>query len=484
MCVVALGMFYSVTLHGEEMAQNGAEAEGTGPFSLDTSSLLTQPETLSGVDSLEPAQPLPPFEVALARKVPGRLVYGLYCWAGEYHKYRKSIQEIGWPSFRFAGPFDDRIMKAVAEDGGVSMVTLSNRLLEPGRGKDRTHFESDEAMLEAYLTKVDGFITRYGAGGSFFDDHPDTPVVPIVDVELWNEPNFQYLIPPDGRSQTELEAAREALYAKLLTTVYPAIKARHPEANIIAFATGGMSAGDLRFIKHVHALDAGIGECYDVLSTHPYVRPAAPEANSLQPWGSYSIARGLAYIRNVMRKAGSEDKPIWYTEIGWPISHEDGGRYGTPAHKKFVSPDLQAAYVCRTYALALRLGVERVHIMFASDTDGFNGGFFLKDGTWRPSATAVQTMIQMMPNPKLIEALSDGEGGLYAYRYGADSDHADTPDNEVVMLWHVQGPSTYELAASPSARVLTDMLGQRIEIPAHVSVSIPIGPCPVYVASM
>ena len=451
---------------------------------LDTSSLLSQPAVLADVESLEPEQPLPPFDVALGRKVPGRLVYGLCCWAGEYHKYRKAIQEIGWPSFRFAGPFDDRIMQAVAEDGGVSMVTLSNRLLEPGRGKDRTDYESDEALLEEYLAKVDGFITRYGVGGTFFDDHPEVPVVPVVDVELWNEPNFQYLIPPDGRSQADLEAAREVLYTKLLTTVYPAIKERHPEANVVAFAAGGMSAGDLRFIEHVHALDAKIGACYDVLSTHPYVRPAAPEANSLQPWGSYSIARGLEFLRNVMQKAGASEKPVWYTEIGWPISHADGGRYETPAHKKFVSPDLQAAYVCRTYALALRLGVERVHIMFASDTDGFNGGFFLKDGTWRPSAKAVQTMIQQMPNPRLLEAVKEGGAGLYVYRYCADADQPESLENEVLMLWNVSGSECYDLEAVPFDREVVDMLGQRVVLPAGRAWTIPVGPCPVYVRHM
>ena len=71
------------------------------------------------------AQPLPPLAGVLARPGPGRLVYGLYAWAGEYQKYRNDIRAIGWPSLRIAGPFDDATMQALAEDGVRVMVTTS-----------------------------------------------------------------------------------------------------------------------------------------------------------------------------------------------------------------------------------------------------------------------------------------------------------------------------------------------------------------------
>ena len=41
--------------------------------------------------------------------------------------------------------------------------------------------------------------------------------------------------------------------------------------------------------------------------------------------------------------------------------------------------------------------------------DNFNAGFFLRDGTWRPSATAVQTMTRLIPAPRLESIVSDGK---------------------------------------------------------------------------
>lgn len=443
--------------------------------------LLSQPTEIPGNWDIEGSQPLPPLASAMNRSAPGWWVYGLYTWAGEYHQYREDIQEIGWRSLRFAGPFDDAAMQAVAEDGATVMVTLSNRLLDPTKGKDRTAYPSDDALLADYTQKVDDFIRRYGPEGSFFVDHPETPKHPVTDIELWNEPNFQYLIPPDKRPRVESETAREQLYARLLTDVYPVIKKQHPAVNLVGFAAGGMSAGDLRFIEHVHEARPGVAHCYDVLSTHPYVRPAAPEANSVQSWGSYSIARNLEIIRETMGKHGRADAPVWYTELGWPISQDDGGRFATPPGKAFVSPLLQAAYVCRAYAFALRLNVERVHIMFVSDTDNFNGGFFLRDGTWRPSATAVQQMMRLMPNPRLVACTSDGEAGYYAYTFLADAEQEDSPSNRVLMAWNVGGPRTVELKTDDSSWRVTDMLGAtQTRTASGGRIAVEIGPCPIY----
>lgn len=444
-----------------------------------------QPATVPGNWNTVTAQPRPALEGILERSGPGAFIYGLYAWAGEYHTHRDSIRRAGWKAIRIAGPFDDRLMQALAEDGMETMVTLSNRQLEPGQGMDRTDFSSDEELIEAYGQAVDRFLKRYGPGGTFFDDHPDVPDVPIRHVELWNEPNFQYLIPPDGRPQDELEAAREELYAKLVMAISPRIRADFPEVRIVAMSGGGMSAGDLRFIDHVHAAAPGIVDAYDILSTHPYVRPAPPEANSVQSWGSYSIARGLEFIREVLAREGRADVPVWYTEIGWPISQEDGGRYPTPANQAFVSPDLQAAYVCRTYAWAMRLGVDRVHIMFAVDTDNFNGGFFQRDGAWRPSAHAVQAMIGEMPNPRLAEVLHDGDsGGLYAYVFLRDADQADTPSNRVIMAWNLDGPREWEVDGMTGTACVVDMTGRLTEHelgPAPLVVE--VGPYPVYIGT-
>lgn len=445
--------------------------------------LLAQPEHVPGNWEIETPQNFPPIEAALQRRVPGNLVYGIYSWADEYLKFRKDINAVGWPSVRIAGPFHDDVMTALAEDGATTMVTVGNWLLDPVRNANRTHYETDESLINDYIEKLDAFLARYGSDGTFFKEHPQLPQRPIVDVELWNEPNFQYLIPPDGRPWQEMETARETLYAKILPALYAATKAKHPETTIIGFAAGGMSSGDLRFIEHVHERDPAVAECYDVLSTHPYVRPAAPEANSVKEWGSYSIARNLNHIRNTMAQHGRTDTPVWYTEIGWPILPEDGGFFPAAKPHECVPPLFQAAYVCRTYALALRLNIERVHIMYVTDADHFNAGFFDKETReWRPSATAVQTMIAMMPNPKLTGSIHDGAAGTYAYTYLADAAKGDTAGNKTIMVWKVDGARIIELKGLPEKVAITDMLGTtRICVTDEGTLPVEIGPYPVYI---
>lgn len=445
--------------------------------------LLAQPDQIPGNWEIDTPQNFPPIETALRREVPGNLVYGIYSWADEYLKFRKGINGVGWPSVRIAGPFHDDVMTALAEDGMTTMVTVGNWLLDPVGNANRTRYETDDAFIKDYTKKLDAFLSRYGPAGSFLKAHPQLPHRPIVDVELWNEPNFQYLIPPDGRPWQEMETARETLYAKILPALYTATKAKHPEVNIIGFAAGGMSSGDLRFIQHVHEINPAVSESYDVLSTHPYVRPAAPEANSVKEWGSYSIARNLNHIRNTMEQHGRTDTPVWYTEIGWPILPEDGGHYPAAKPHECVPPLFQAAYVCRTYALALRLNVERVHIMYVTDADHFNAGFFDKETReWRPSAKAVQTMIAAMPNPKLTGSIHDGVNGTYAYTYLADATKGDSAGNTTIMAWNVAGSETIELEGLPEKVTVTDMLGTScIRATDEGTLPLEIGPYPVYI---
>jgi len=296
---------------------------------------------------------------------------------------------------------------------------------------------------------------------------------------MWNEPNFQYMI-PDSNDRKKDNAQRDPLYAKVLSATHQAVKKRWPAVQVVGFGAGGASADDVRFIRNVLDADPNVAKCFDILSTHPYVTPAPPETDAVRSWGSYSIAKGLDNIRKVLTKYGAGERPVWYTEMGWPITKADGGFYETK-EKDLATPLLQAAYVCRTYAYAMRLGVDRVHIMFATDTDNFNAGFFLRDGKWRPSATAVQTMIAQMPRPKLQSAISDGTGGYYAYEFVRDT-LVDGRPTFVIMAWNVEGPKTVEIPVKGAKATLVDMLGNEKPLEAKDGkVTVEVGPLPVYV---
>jgi hypothetical protein len=436
---------------------------------------IQQPTRIPGDWALAPVA-LPPIEQVVAREASARPVYGLYTWGGEYRELRRQIRDVGWSSIRLGGPIDDGIMRLLVEDDVEVMKTLT--LDVEGQRKRRPDFDSDAAFIDAYTSFIARTLRRYGPGGRFFAEHPDLPTRPIRHVEIWNEPNFQYMIPPrPDVDRKQIEAEREALYAKVLPAAYRAVKTHWPTVAVVGFAAGGASAGDLRFLQAVHEAP-DVPDSYDILSTHPYTNPVAPELFSVHRWGQWSIPDSYAKIRGIMDRHGAGYRPVWYTEIGWVISHEDGGRY--QVDRATVPDELQAAYVVRLYALAMRLGVERVHIMFVRDTDQFNGGFFNMDGTWRPSAHAARTMIRLMPRPKLAAAIAEADDGVYAYRFDADVDKPG--EQPVIMVWRVEGPGTIELPWPGGQARVTDMVGrQRRATPVDGRLSLDIGPCPVYV---
>jgi len=418
--------------------------------------------------------PLPPLEGILKSARPNPFIYGLYTWTGEYKTHHESIKKVGWKAFRVGGQIDDDAMKIFVADDVEVMPTLA-----PGKeaGKPDVKALEGSAYVTGYQEKLAKFVERYGPEGTFFKDNPALPKKPIRQIEICNEPNFQYLIPPDGRPGTELEKDRETLYATLLPAAYAAIKAKSADVKVIGFGAGGSGAGDMRFIEHVHQKNPAVAKSYDVLSTHPYVEPAPPEAWSIHSWGGYSAANSLKVIRKTLEEFKRGDAPIWYTEVGWPISQADGGFFKSKGNS--VSPMRQAAYVCRLYALAQRLGVERVDIMFATDTDNFNAGFFLRDGTWRPSAHAVQTMIHLMPAPKLMEVPSDGVDGMFIYTFTPSKEKGAKP---VVMAWNVARPKEVGIKVDGAKAEVVDMLGTaRQENLDGGVVKVLIGPYPVYV---
>jgi hypothetical protein len=425
---------------------------------------LVQPTTIPGSFNIT-TQPFPALQEIINKPAPALPVYGVYTGVSELTMNLARIKSVGWKSLRVTG-FSDVSMLFAARNNLEAMPVLT--------GTRRDDCASDQAFLSAYTTLVRDQVSKYGPGGSFFTSHPTEPANPAKHWELWNEPNFQYMW------NAGTSAQREALYAQALMAAYDTLKKYSPTSTAVGFGTGGSSAGDLGFIQHVHQQSTEVKNSYDVLSTHPYVTPCPPEADKVEGWGSYSVARSVASIRSTLAANSKSNCPIWYTECGWEISQADGGTYSRAADIT-ISQRLQAAYVCRMYALAMRLGVERVHIMYIIDADGFNGGFFGGTGsTWRESAFAVQCLIRVLPNPKILGAISDGTNGYYAYYYQPDA-NAVTSDS-VIMAWNVAGPANVNLPVrSGQAYYLIDMLSDTTRIIASsAQLAVEVGPCPVY----
>ncbi|PTY02241.1 hypothetical protein DB346_08985 [Verrucomicrobia bacterium LW23] len=450
-------------------------------------STLPQPAAVPALSAKDPKlAELPPLTEILATARHQPYLYGLYTWKGEYKKHRESIRKVGWNFFRIGGPLDDEIARLLSEDKAVAMVVTQIRKITRTEGVDPA--AQDAELIKGATEKITAFWTRYGTKGTFWAENPHLTHRPYQVQQSNNEPNFQYMIAPDKRPNAEIEADRYRLMATLQPECYKAFKAIEPDLPFMGFTAGGASAGDIRYVKAVHELNPETTRYYDGLCTHPYVAPTPPEGYADRSWGRYSIASGLAELRRIMAAHGRTNVPVWYSEGGWEISHKDGGKYNLD-DKKAVSPDMAAACYARYYAYSLRLGVERVTPMFITDTDNYNGGFFLPDGTWRPAAKAVQTMIRLIPSPRLIAALADGDNGVFAYAF-APGDAAGKPAPAappVVMLWNALGTRIVTLpVAAPAGTKLrvTDMLGATQEVAAKDGVlRLEAGPYPLYITA-
>lgn len=405
-------------------------------------------------------QPLPDLETIVKKPRCSAPIYGIYSWGIDYPTYGKAIEEIGFKCLRTGGkPFTDTEFAPIAKGGLDAMITV---------GLARGQFESDDAFVQGNIDNALEKLRRYGPNGSFFREHPDVPYHPIRYIEIFNEPNFGYMVPNSTDIQEKVR-----LYTLLQTRFYAPVKAAFPDVQIIGFGAGGASAADVGFISACCEADPQIFRTMDILSTHPYVDPISPFA--WMGWLKYSIASGYEKIRALLRRGGVPDMPVWYTELGWFIRPEEGGYF--PTCQKGNDKLEQAAFNTQVYALGMRLGVERITTMYIMDTDNCNPGFVNRDGTLRPSALAVQNMIRLMPDPKLTGALLDGEDNRYAYQF-----ESEPGGEEVTMVFHANAPAEIILPWSDPTALVTDMLGHTAVLEAadgHLTLD--AGPCPLYV---
>ncbi|MEA2518008.1 MAG: large repetitive protein, partial [Chloroflexota bacterium] len=188
----------------------------------------------------------------------------------------------------------------------------------------------------------------------------------IDEWEVWNEPNhpkFWYPSPNVVR------------YAAMLHVAAAVIRSEDPGSTIVL---GGIVGTDISYLDRLRA--AGGWPDFDVLAIHGYVR-LSPEASGLGGW----FDRAMTYVE----KYGV--KPVWLTEICWPVSPAEPG---IPA----VSAATQAAFLGRTYARAAEAGVARVFWYDLIDHPSELGsrydacGVFAPSGVARPAYAALRTV--------------------------------------------------------------------------------------------
>jgi polysaccharide biosynthesis protein PslG len=197
--------------------------------------------------------------------------------------------------------------------------------------------------------------------------------------EIWNEPDTSrfWKPAPDPRA-----------YAALLRAAYPAVKAGAPDMKVVF---GGTSGNDYAFISEAYA--GGAQGHFDVMATHPYTGSLSPDvawrngAGRLSEWAFTSYRE----IRSLMLSRG-DDKPIWFTEMGWATATQGWST---------VSPEAQAEYLTRAFEIlrqdpyigvAFWYNLRNNHWDQDADTAEAQFGLFTTDWTPKPSYAAFRAV--------------------------------------------------------------------------------------------
>lgn len=155
----------------------------------------------------------------------------------------------------------------------VRMLPILRGYDQEGRG-DKT---SDLVVYSNYVTEVVGHFGNR---------------MPVW--EVFNEANLNAFF----------SGADPVRYAAVLKTAYGAIKAVNPALKVAFTGTAGVPVGWIR-----QAFAAGATNCFDIMNVHPYAHPRRPEE---------ILAQHIKDVKTVLADFGCADKPIWFTEIGWP----------------------------------------------------------------------------------------------------------------------------------------------------------------------
>jgi len=210
---------------------------------------------------------------------------------------------------------------------------------------------------------------RYGSDGTFWKDNPDLPKVPIVDWQLWNEPNSLLFWKPTPDASAYLE---------LLRGFGSAVRGADRGAQILLGGLFPTPTGGVPMDSFISDLYRGGGKgLFDAASLHPYA--ATPQ-------------KAIAFtedLRRIMDHFGDADTGLWITEVAWASGGQSSGLT--------VGPARQADYLTQTFKLAAadreRLGLDGVVWYSLNDTPGplwpGHCGLFNLDGTAKPSWNAL-----------------------------------------------------------------------------------------------
>jgi hypothetical protein len=232
---------------------------------------------------------------------------------------------------------------------------------------------------------------RFGVGGTFWQEHPELPDLPIKHWEVWNEPNYPAFwyhdrAPSAGGYRLLLAAAKRGLMVDPMSrTIFGGL------------AYGQAGVDPLRYMRAF--LSARGARClFDEMGIHPYSSTAR------------LALRDVQRMRALLDRAGRKEAGLWLTEYGWST----GGDLRNPLH---VTEARQQGNLLRlTRALVRRrneLHIDGIYWFALQDAPsdagdkswwGWGTGLLRQDGSAKPAFDAYLDLARTAPNPIPDEA--------------------------------------------------------------------------------
>ena len=146
-----------------------------------------------------------------------------------------------------------------------------------------------------YAAYAGAVAARYGSRGTFWNENPTVPRLPVRAYEVWNEPNWEHFWRP---------APNAARYAELLVAAAVAIRTADPAATVVS---GGLASpqSPTTFVRAMLAAQPSIPAVVDAVGYHPYARSGR---------ATIALVRGM---RRALDGAGASAMGIAVTEVGW-----------------------------------------------------------------------------------------------------------------------------------------------------------------------
>lgn len=221
----------------------------------------------------------------------------------------------------------DSLVEATAERGIELLPVFYNTPSWLARDRRRLPVWNGYARYQwKYFLRA--AVSRYGSGGTFWEEHPEVPERPVRKWQIWNEPNIKFWAWPISPRR----------YAKLIKISARAIRKADPKAKIVtagfyARPRNGAGITSRQYLKRLYRV-RGFRRSFDIAAIHPYATSTRKSVRRTFP------------IRKVMNRYGQRRKRIMVTELGW----------GSDAATSFGkgSQDAQAAQLTSAYRAYLR----------------------------------------------------------------------------------------------------------------------------------